>query len=197
MVFSTNNAFSIEKKDIKFIDAGIHENVTLEKARHDKSPNGNEFIEFTFSKDGASMTHTEYAPQKFNDQSEEEFNTKVNKQVARILQIMEVFYDRSKLSFTADSFSSFAQWVVSLTNAINKENKVRLKAVYNNSGYTSLPKYSVYTFIEPMTISETNSKIKRLGIDTFTRPDQVQADKEEPVTSSMDAFYTKPTTEPF
>lgn len=188
MVFNTSTAFNIEKKDVKFMEAGIHEDVSLERVRYDKSPNGNEFIEFSFSKDGATTTHTEYAPQKYPDQTEEEFNTKVNKQVSRILQIMEVFYDRSRLSFTADSFSSFATWVVSLMSGIPKDSKIRIKLVYNNSGYTSLPKYSVYTFIESMDIAEKDSKIKRLGIDTFTRPEQASPDTEESSTSASSTF---------
>lgn len=190
MIFSTSSAFDIQKKDVKFLDAGIHENVSLEKVRHDKSPNGNEFIEFTFSKDGAVMTHTEYAPQKYSDQSDTDFNNKVNKQVARILQIMEVFVDRSKLAFTADTFGTFADWVVLVMSNIDKELKVRIKAVYGNTGYTSLPKYAVYTFIEPMTVSSESSKIKRLGIDTFVRPETAAPtpDKEEPTANASSTF---------
>ena len=47
----TSSAFDIQKKDVKFLDAKTRE--CLEKVRHDKSPNGNEFIE-TFSKDRGS-----------------------------------------------------------------------------------------------------------------------------------------------
>ena len=190
MVFNTSSAFDIQKKDVKFLDAGIHENVSLEKVRYDKSPNGNEFIEFTFSKDGAAMTHTEYAPQKYNDQTEEEFNSKVNKQVSRILQIMEVFYDRSKLSFQADSFATFASWVVALMSNIDKTQKVRIKVVYSNTGYTTLPKYAVYTFIESMNVSAEKSKIKKLGIDSFTRPETSAPDNEEPSQSAASVFST-------
>lgn len=192
MVFNTSTAFNIEKKDVKFLDAGIHENVSLEKVRHDKSPNGNEFIEFTFSKDGASMTHTEYAPQKFPDQTEDDFNSKVNKQVARVLQIMEVFYDRSKLSFTADSFATFASWVVALMNSADKSKKVRLKVVYSQSGYTTLPKYAVYTFIESMDVTAQNSKIKKLGIDSFVRPETAAPDNEQPVATAAEVFSPNP-----
>ena len=76
MIFNTNTAFNIQKKDVKFLDAGIHEDVSLEKVRHDRSPNGNMFIEFTFAKDGTFMTHTEYEPTKFQDQTDAEFEKK-------------------------------------------------------------------------------------------------------------------------
>lgn len=190
MVFNTSSAFDIQKKDVKFLDAGIHENVSLGRVRYDRSPNGNEFIEFTFEKDGATMTHTEYAPQKYNDQTEEEFKAKVNKQVARVLQIMEVFYDRNKLIFEGESFAGFAAWVVALGNSADKTKKVRLKVVYSNSGYTTLPKYAVYTFIESMEVSEDKSKIKRLGIDLFSRPETSVPDNEESTVTASDMLST-------
>lgn len=186
MIFNTETAFNIQKKDVKFLDAGIHDNVSLEKVRHDKSPNGNLFLEFTFSKDGATMTHTEYEPTKFQDQSDEDFNAKVNKQVARILQIMEAFYDRAQLSFSADSFTSFASWVSTLMNSVDKSKKVRLKVVFGNNGYTTLPKYSVYTFIEPMSVDPSKSKIKKLGIDNFERP---EAGDVEPETQTAESVF--------
>jgi hypothetical protein len=184
MIFNTNTAFNIGKKDVKFLDAGIHENVSFERIRHEKSTNGNLFLEFTFSKDGATMTHTEYEPNRFPDQTEEAFNEKINTQVARILQILEAFYDRSQLSFQADSFTSFASWVATLMNSVDKTKKVRLKVVYGSSGFTTLPRYAVYTFIEPMTVTEANSKIKKLGIDTFTRPENGDKEAEAPKASS-------------
>ena len=193
MMFNTTTAFDIQKKDVKFLDAGIHEDVSLEKVRHEKSPNGNLFLEFTFSKDGASMTHTEYEPTKFPDQTQAEFESKINTQVARILQIMEVFYDRSQLNFNADSFSTFAAWVATLMNSADKTKKARLKVVYGNNGYTTLPKYAVYTFIESMDIAKDNSKIAKLGIDNFTRPETTQPDSEEKSTSSSAVFSSAST----
>lgn len=190
MIFNTSTAFNIQKKDVKFLDAGIHEDVSLEKVRHDKSPNGNKFIEFTFGKDGTFMTHTEYEPTKFPDQTDVEFEKKVNTQVARILQIMEAYYSRDQLSFTADSFDTFASWVTTLMNSVDKEALVRLKIVYGMNGYTTLPKYAVYTFIEPMTVSSSDSKISKLGIDTFVRPEQ--GDKEEEAIAAESVFSSMP-----
>jgi hypothetical protein len=188
MIFNTNSAFNVEKKDVSFLGAGIHENVEFAGIRNEKSTNGNMFIEFKFIKDGATLTQTEYEPTKFNDQTDAEFEDKANKQVARILQIMSPWYTKEQLSnFTADSFAVFAKWVTDLMSAADKSILVRLKVVYGQNGYTSLPKYSVYTFIEPMSVEK--SKIAELKIDQFTRP--VIGDKEEHAKSSADVFAPK------
>lgn len=193
MIFNTSTAFNIQKKDVKFLDAGIHEDVSLEKVRHDRSPNGNMFIEFTFAKDGTFMTHTEYEPTKFQDQTDVEFEKKINTQVARILQIMEAFYSRDQLNFTADSFDTFCKWVATLMSNVDKNAKVRLKIVYGMNGYTTLPKYAVYTFIEPMSVLASNSKIKKLGIDEFNRPEH--GDKEADSPTAESAFTNTAATE--
>ena len=76
---------------------------------------------------------------KYSDQSDTDFfNNKVNKQVARILQIMEVFVDL-KLAFT-DTFGTF-DWEIVLV--ITSKLKVRIKAALNNTGL-HLAAYAVY-----------------------------------------------------
>lgn len=187
MIFNTNNAFQLEKKDVSFLGAGIHENVEFAGVRNEKSANGNSFIEFKFIKDGAALTQTEYEPTKFGDQTDAEFESKANKQVARILQILSPWYSKEQLSnFTADSFEVFAKWVADLMNAVDKTKLVRLKVVYGQNGYTSLPKYAFYTFIEPMTIPTESSKISKLNIDSFERP--IIGDKEQATKSSAEVF---------
>lgn len=187
MIFSTNKAAEIVKNDVAFMDAGIHENVALVNVRKGTSQNNNNsFIEFEFNKDGYKLTHTEWEPTKYADQSDDDFNEKINKQVARILQIMSCFFDKSALSFEAESFSGFTDWVVSILNSADKSKLVRLKAVYGRSGFTSLPQYAKYTFIEPMTVELSKTKIKKLGIDTFERPEL--GDKEAPAASAAATF---------
>lgn len=186
MIFNTSTSFNVEMKDIKYIPGGIHENVSLIGARFDKSPNGNSFIEFNFGKDGATLKHTEYEPSRYNDQSDAELQAKVDGQISRIMQIMKCFYTKEQLNYTADSFSTFANWVVALVNSADKSNLVRIKSVYNQNGFTSLPRYSKYTFIEPMSIEKNNSKIVELGIDVFERP--AIADKEKATSTANEVF---------
>lgn len=63
---------------------------------------------------------------------------------------------------------------------------LRVKIVYNNSGYTTLPKYAKYTFIEPMSlVNENKSVIVKLGIDQFEKPIVADLEKSNPSPFSM------------
>lgn len=186
MIFNTNVAFNVEMKDVKYLGAGIHDDVALLGTRFEKSPNGNLFIEFLFGKDGAKFTHTEYEPQKYQDQSDAEFQLKVDNQVARIMQIMKCFYPKEQLSYIAESFTAFGNWITALGNGADKNILVRAKVVYNNNGFTGLPRYSKYTFIEPMSVSKADSKISELGIDNFVRP--TQGDQEQQTKTAIETF---------
>lgn len=190
MTYSKDRAAKISKNDIKFIQAGINEDVTLQSVKTEKSPNGNYFLEFTFEKDGATLTHTEWEPKMGNFvDTEEKLQQKVDNQYSRMLQILSCYYPDNMLNFNGESFKEFAEWIVTLLNAADKSKKLRVKVVYNNKGYTTLPSYAKYTFIEPMEMKDgETSKISQLNIDQFTRP--VVADKENTETNPFGATTT-------
>ena len=179
MTYSKDRAAKISKNDVKFIPAGIIENVTLQSVKAEKSQNGNYFLEITFEKDGATLPHTEWEPKMGNFvDSEEKLQQKVDNQYSRMLQILSCYYPDEMLNFSDESFKEFAEWIVTLLNAADKTKKLRVKVVYNNKGYTTLPSYAKYTFIEPMELPEgQTSKIAQLNIDQFVRP--VVADEEK------------------
>lgn len=185
MIYSTELANQIQESKNKYLEAGIHDNVKFVSARVNKSINGNIFIEFKFEKDEQTMTHTEWESTKKPMESEEDFQNRANRQVKRILQILSCFYPKEALVFTGSSFSEFANWVVNLLNAANKDILLRVKIVYNNKGYTTLPNYCKFTFIEPMNLPEGQvSKITELNIDVFVRP--ITADKETTDVNPLD-----------
>lgn len=185
MIYSTELANQIQESKNKYLEAGIHDNVKFVSARVDKSINGNIFIEFKFEKDEQTMTHTEWESTKKPMESEEDFQNRANRQVKRILQILSCFYPKEALVFTGSSFNEFANWVVNLLNAANKDILLRVKIVYNNKGYTTLPNYCKFTFIEPMNLPEGQvSKITELNIDVFVRP--ITADKETTDVNPLD-----------
>lgn len=185
MIYSTELANQIQESKNKYLEAGIHDNVKFVSARVDKSINGNIFIEFKFEKDEQTMTHTEWESTKKPIESEEDFQNRANRQVKRILQILSCFYPKEALVFAGSSFSEFANWVVNLLNAANKDILLRVKIVYNNKGYTTLPNYCKFTFIEPMNLPEGQvSKITELNIDVFVRP--ITADKETTDVNPLD-----------
>lgn len=178
MTYSKERAASISKSDIKYIPTGIIENVVLKSVKTEVSPNGNQFLEIVFEKDRATLTHTEWKPTLGGFvTTEEQLQTKMDKQYSRILQILNCYYKDEELDFNGESFEQFAQWITDMLNKVDKSKKLRVKIVYNDKGYTTLPNYAKYTFIEPMELPEgQSSSIAMLNIDQFTKP--VVADKE-------------------
>ena len=175
-MYSKERAQQITKNDIKYIPAGIQENVALKSARVTTSPNGNTFLEIVFEKDGATLTQTEWKPTKFGDMTDEALQKKEDTQFSRMMQILLCFYKDEDLVFNASNFEGWANEVANYLNNADKSILLRIKVVYNNKNYTTLPTYAKYTFIEPMTVSKENSAIVELGIDKFTR--SVIADQE-------------------
>lgn len=175
-MYSKERAQQIAKNDIKYIPVGIQENVALKSAKVTTSPNGNLFLEITFEKDGATLTQTEWKPTKFGNMSDEDLQKKEDTQFSRMMQILLCFYKDEELIFNATSFEGWAEEVANYLNRADKSKLLRVKVVYNNKNYTTLPTYAKYTFIEPMSISKEESSIIELGIDKFTR--SVVADQE-------------------
>ena len=159
MTYSKERAASISKSDIKYIPAGIIENVVLKSVKTEVSPNGNQFLEIVFEKDGATLTHTEWKPTLGGFvTTEEQLQTKMDKQYSRMLQILNCYYKDEELDFNGESFEQFAQWITDMLNKVDKSKKLR-------------------AFIEPMELPEgKSSSIAMLNIDQFTKP--VVADKE-------------------
>lgn len=186
MAYSKVRASEIKTSDIKYLPAGIQEDVVLKSARAEMSPNNNFFLEITFEKDGATLTHTEWEPVKGQFVvTDEQLQERQDKQFSRMLQILHCFYADEVLNFNGDSFKDFATWVASMLTAADKSKKLRVKVVYNNKGYTTLPNYAKYTFIEPMELKEgETSAIRILGIDNVVRP--VVADTEVASTNPFD-----------
>lgn len=187
-MYNKELAKSIETKDIKYIGAGIQENVKLKSARTEVSPTGLTFLEITFEKDGATLKHTEWKPKKGQYVvTDEDLQQAENRQFKRMLQILWCFYKDEEINFTGSSFEEFAQFIVDMLNNANKDTLLRVKVVYNRSGYTTLPGYSAYTFIEPMELPEgQSSAIVALGIDQFNKPIEADAEKQvDPLQATM------------
>ena len=116
--------------------------------------------------------------------SDEDLQKKEDTQFSRMMQILLCFYKDEELIFNATSFEGWAEEVANYLNRADKSKLLRMKVVYNNKNYTTLPTYAKYTFIEPMSIPKEESSIIELGIDKFTR--SVIADQE----SNIDPLNT-------
>ena len=202
-MYSSERAKTIVKKDVAHLSAGIEDNVLLTAVRFDKSANGNMFIEFKFEKEGKTLTHTEWEPTKRDDETEESFQNKCDNQFSRIEQIMKCYYPNPEdRQFVGENFTQFAQWVTNMLNKADLNTLLRVKIVYNNGGYTTLPKYAKYTFIEPMSlVNENKSVIVKLGIDQFEKPIIADLEKSNPnpfnVEGTMDSNNADPNGLPF
>jgi hypothetical protein len=188
-MFSTNKAKQLEKNDVDFLEAGIHENVKFTGVRIGQGNRNNAFIEFSFEKDGKRFTHTEWEPIK-GALSNEAFEKKQTNITARAVEIMRCFYDDAMLNFEGETFSEFIQWVKTLLDNADTSKLVRLKVVYNDNGYTSLPSYTRFTWIESMSVAKEHSKIKELGIDKFTRP-EIRPEMESKRDSFSNPVFTQ------
>lgn len=190
-MYSTKQAIKSANTS-KYMSAGIKDNVKLAEVRVDKSPNGNDFIEITFSdEDGRTVTMTEWK-NKINSWIKDEADLQKNddKQFGRILQILSCFYPDEALQVELDSFNSMINWVnTMLGNVIANNKPLRLKIVYNNSGYTTTSHNGI--FIEPMDVTQT--EIEKLPRDRFERP--VVAD-QEPSTDPLAVPTSTSTPEP-
>lgn len=182
-MYSKERAQQVTKNDVKFIPAGIQENVALKSARVAESPTGRKFFEVTFEKDGATLVQTEWKPDNKNSElSDEAVQKKEDNQFSRIMQLLLCFYKDEQLVFNGSSFEEFSKEVVDYLNNADKSKLLRVKVVYNDKGYTTLPSYAKYTFIEPMILPEgQTSAITELRIDNFAKP--IVADVETPVAS--------------
>ena len=112
--------------------------------------------------------------------SDADLQLKQDKQFKRLLQVLKCFYKPEMLVFNGSNFTEFANWVVNLLNNADKSILLRIKAIYNNKGYITLPAYAKYTFIEPMILPEgETSVVVQLNVDNFEKV--IVADKEESV----------------
>ena len=181
-MYSSERAKNIVKKDVVYLLAGIHDDVQLVSAKTEVSPTGSRFVEIRFQKEGKMLTHTEWEPNRRADETEEQFQVKCDNQFKRFDQILECFYPKAEdRAFIGENFAQLATWVVDKLNNADKSILVRIKVVYNNNGYTTLPKYAVYTFIEPMSkVNEGKSVIVELGIDNFTKSVVADIEKANP-----------------
>jgi hypothetical protein len=192
-MYNTTAARNQANNESLYLSAGIHDDVKLSKVRFDKSPYGTYFIELTFQKDGSIFTHTEFEPKRFPNQTDEAYQARCNRQLGRILQVLECYYSKAALTLDVNSFDELATWEQQKAQDVIDENgvtnvPVRIKIVYNKKGFKQFPDYCKYKFIEPMSVE--TSDIKKEDTDMFEKP--VIADKEEVV---KDTPKTEGTTE--
>lgn len=178
MKFLVDETIQSEGRDLNFIEPGIHNNIQLKEIKVDTSPNGSNFIAFTFeAEDGKRLTKTEWEPLGEDDDKLK----KAKNQAKRIKHIMKRFVpeEDTKIEVDLDNWTKYASTVkAKLDPAINGI-KLRLKAVYDNKNYVSTPNY--VPFVERMDVSPSTLSIS--SIDKMTRE---EPDEEVTVTNPLE-----------
>jgi hypothetical protein len=180
MKFLVDEKIQSEARAVNFADVGIHDNVELTEVKAETSPNGNNFLAFTFTtEDGKTLTKTEWQP---TDTESDVLIRKAQNQAKRIKHIMSKFVSEAdtKIEYDTDNWMKYASTVKAKLTPFIKGVKVRIKAIYDNNNYVTLPNY--IPFIERMDVSKSTLEI--LSIDKVKRE---EADREAPVENPFEA----------
>lgn len=155
-----------------YLEAGIYDNLTLTEIRVDKSKNGNNFIAFYFSDpNNNTVPKTEWEPKGEG----EELERKEMNIMERInhIAINSGLFTHEEFVIQADSFSDYIRKVKEKFETKKDkwpQTKLRIKVVYDDNDYTTLPRYTKYTWLESMDIPKEQSKIKIIpNIDKMNR----------------------------
>jgi hypothetical protein len=187
-----------------FIDSGItkpNSYLELNRIESKTSKNGNNFLAF-YWKDpsGAEVSKTEWEPK---DNDPEVLQQKADRLMARINHMLvdSGILQEQEMNFEIGSFKELGDKLIALaiTSGRNKGKQVRAKVVYDNSGFTTLPNYTTYPWIEPATILPEESKMRILGIDQMERvkPDEEKAKPENPFIETPNTGATIDENDPF
>ena len=189
-VYTLNKETKIEEKGGNFVEAGIRENLSYSRVRYGESAKGNKFIALYFKDlSGAEVPKTEWEPKGATD---DELNTKIKKQMKRInhMLVTSGILQEEDLNIKSTDFEDFANKLIAvLDKKADINSKFRAKVVYDNNNFTTLPNYSEYKFIEPMSVSAETSKLRILGIDKINRI------KPDAIITTVNPFELENTTE--
>lgn len=187
MKFNTSEVQS-EVSTVNFMDVGIHSDVELTDIKVETSIKGNSYISFTFtSADGEVLNKNEWQP---TGEANDILLGKMKNQAARIKHIMTKFLPEQacNLDYDSDNWLGYANSVKRLLDPVIKGVKVRIKAIYDNNNYVTLPNYR--PFIERMDIVG-DSKLSIRSIDKVKKdsPDK-EVPSENPFAEAQDQTAT-------
>ncbi len=163
-----------------YMDAGIHDNVTLKEVNVKKSPTGKDFLEIVFEdSEGKTATMTEWKNEKnMWIKTDEDLQHRDDLQFGRIMQIINCYTSSAEGEF--NTFAEMINWVKqTLDPMISSKKLLRLKTNYDKNNYVRVSTNGI--FIEPMDVEKT--QIKKFARDNFEK--QVVADVE---TNTSDPF---------
>ena len=172
-----------------YIAAGINEDIQLVDVVYKTTAKGNEFLAFNFENKAKNKLSLTEWPKNLNKPIEQMNSTEkevifaiAEAQHMRIKQIVETFTGLDTFEVEASSFKELAEKTIAFLGDKFKGKLVRIKAVYDNKGFVTLPNkigQAKYTFIESMSVPKDLSKIHILPGDTMERPVRKDAEQIE------------------
>lgn len=126
----------------KYFDAGIHDEVTLEKVCYENSKKdgtGKNVLAFHFKgKNGETFRHVEFPV----DADDPKADSKFKNLGVRIKHILLRFVPEDQIIIAnVNSFEEYCNAVIALIGNKNKETKVAIKLVYDDRGNLGFTKY--------------------------------------------------------
>jgi hypothetical protein len=194
----------MQKKDIsnRYMGPGIHPNSELTLVEYKKTEKGSEFIAFYFENaKNEKLSHTEWKvmsrkdPKTMTEKEKTLYIKLINDQVTRINAIATTYITEE--AFRKVEGNTFEEYCFNVIKALgNSYNgvKVRIKVVFDKRNFTALPSYTNYEWIEPMTVSEADSKISILRKDKMEKsaPKDLEGADEKENEIEIQASSDKP-----
>lgn len=176
-MFNTKSAvITNTESNGNYMPAGINENVHLKEVKVNVSPTGLDFLEIVFeNKDDQTVSMSEWQNKKgLYTKTDEDLQRADDRQFGRLIQIINCFYPTIE-DVELNSFKEMITWVKNkLDPMIATQKELRLKAVFDKNNYVTVSKNGI--FVEPMTVDEKDSQIKKFSRDNFERT--IVADSE-------------------
>ena len=173
MLYKVSKDLQVGGSGNSYISPGIHEDIVLTNVEYRVSEKGNEFLAFYFENEiGEKLPHTEWQVrfgENMDEKEKEAYESKVVNQMRRVQRIVTAFIPDDEFDFEVDTFKDFAENTVKILGDRYKDKKVRLKVVYDNRNFASIPTYTRYPWIESMEVPVEKSKIRKLSIDRWER----------------------------
>jgi|TARA_R110001606_G_scaffold365323_1_gene520125 hypothetical protein len=175
-MYQINKTVQSEGSSTKIFPLGISEDAEMTNVSVETASNGNSFLKFSFSLDGANLSHLEWPI----DTAVEGWEKKMTSQMKRVKHIMTKFLEEDRCVITADSFEKFCEQVITLLGNSYVGKKLRMKTVYSYNNYVSVPKY--VPFMETMDVEKT-----RLNITSFDKMEKDEAENPASLASTANA----------
>lgn len=164
-MYNMTKDINSEGSSINFMDVGIHDDVKLIGVEYKENDNGNKFMVFHFvGPNGETLNHTEWEPK---DADPEKLKNKVANQMIRVKHILTKFISEDLCVFKVENFKQFAENTIHILGKAYEGKLVRVKVVYSNNNYTSLPNY--VPFMEEMSVPRDKTKLRISSIDKMVR----------------------------